>query len=273
MESIIRYNSTYGRVQKGNITWENNPESYRNSSTPNRLYSRKNRGHILKFLQKDPPNIGKYKVLKCALSPALRVARTPLNEYVQSNISMKTRNTLESNRSFGITSLENSRTYLGVTTNRSFLGTQVCDNKNSKALLSIKHKRNRINQIQLRTVQSVRSVDKTEKSLSLVTKGKRLLILKQYDDAISYFDKAYRLNQRNTEAMLYKGIAMMDSNKTSKAIQIFKEITGNKQNLNKSVYLMLGMAYMKSNNTEEALGALNSALKLDNTYTDALLDV
>lgn len=265
MDSYIRYSSTYGRVSKRNSTRENNSEPQHNSSTLKHLHLQNNRCPKLKLQQ----NIVKRGIkIRTSITPALRLNRSPLNEYTQATIFQRSRNSAEKSRRFGLTSVTNSRKCIG--NNRSFLGTQMCGGKNT-VVLSIRRRKNKRALLSPpRVVQSVRHSDGPEKCLSLLNRGKDKLRLKQYSDAIMCFEKAYELDPKNTEALLYKGRALMDDNKLSKAVQTLEEAAA-KTPTSKSAHRLLAVAYKSLNNVKKALESLESALSIDGKYLEALM--
>jgi len=266
MEPLIRYSSTYGRINKKNSTRENDFEALHNSSTLTHLHLLKNQCHKLKLSRKDFMSTGKHSIkLRTSMTPALRLARSPLNEYTQPIVPIKTRNNIVNS---GLISLNNSRKYIGINNNNSFLGTQPYETKTPTAVLSIRSKEKCKRQTHI--VQIRRNTNSTEKSFDMLNKGKDKLRLKEYNEAIMCFEKAYKLDIKNIEAMLYKGIALMDGNKVAKAIQVFQEVLS-KNSVNKSAYYLLAVAYKKMKNVKRALEALESALNIDDNYLEALI--
>eukprot|EP00826_Nyctotherus_ovalis_P032568 TRINITY_DN2623_c0_g3_i9.p1 TRINITY_DN2623_c0_g3~~TRINITY_DN2623_c0_g3_i9.p1 ORF type:complete len:435 (+),score=82.02 TRINITY_DN2623_c0_g3_i9:48-1307(+) len=184
------------------------------------------------------------------------------------NIFLRSRNSAEKTRRFGLTSLNNSRKRIG--NSRSFLGTQTYGSRNPVILSIRSNKKRRAGQSPLHTVQSVRNSDGAEKSLSLLNRGKDKLRSKQYSDAIVCFEKAYELDPKNAEALLYKGRALMDDNKLSKAVQTLERAIAKNPN-SKPAHHLLAAAYRSLKNAKKALESLNSALSIDGSYLEALI--
>ena len=47
---------------------------------------------------------------------------------------------------------------------------------------------------------------------------------KEYSSAITFFDKAIKANPKKVEALLYKGITLMDANNLAEAISVLLNI-------------------------------------------------
>jgi len=96
--------------------------------------------------------------------------------------------------------------------------------------------------------------------------------LKNYNQAIKWFDKYLESNKANAETDYYKGLSYFyidDFKKSSKHLK--KVIRRNKQNSAALYYL--GLNYLKLNKRREAKKTLNNLYYLDSSLYDSLSQV
>jgi tetratricopeptide (TPR) repeat protein len=109
-------------------------------------------------------------------------------------------------------------------------------------------------------------------SQKLLEEGKSLLEMKSNVEAISLFNKAFHLDSGKFEALLYKAIALMDSNKFEEAIDTFLQVI-NKDSSEKvkTAYLLLAIAYKNNNQVELGIKVLDELLKKQKNNAKALI--
>ena len=94
----------------------------------------------------------------------------------------------------------------------------------------------------------------------------------QYNSAVSFFNKALKINPNTAEAIIYKSIGLINDNKSVEAIKILKEfLQKDHSERTKSGYLILAMAYNKNKQSKEAIETLDEALMYYKNYVEALI--
>jgi len=272
---IIRH---YSSVRENAMNTYNIIEFYNliNSSQP---YSCKNKRYALR-LSNDLPAINRKKVaIKYSThtrNSAIRTIKQHTVTYDRSSSTHPTKNNPLTYSLLGVTSYNGSgKIYkkLKNMLNKPSSTTQenpIIENKKqySQSSLPIKHKQ-KSRQYPFRTTQNLRNT--TEQSNKVFQIGKEKLRLNEYEEALAHFDQAYKLNSKNTNALLYKGIALIDMNKPNSAIQVLKELTLKNSKVVKPAYLLLSMAYKRMNDLESALKSLDHALSVDNNHLEAII--
>jgi len=285
----------------------NNNDLNKLYSTPQFPFSHKNRRYMLKLIYMDMPQVGRKKL---AFKIPHKVPKSSLDFYPQdanrtAEIQINTHK--NHNLSFENTIPEYSRNLnkrANYTTNRSFLETsqndKLSDNlgggktiyisKNKSGNQSsfgsaLKKSRTRSRQYVFKTAHSIKksqskereksseqgTLIKLEQSQKILKNGKDELKRHGYDKAMTLFEQAYRVNPSNIEALLYKGVVLMDTGKTQNAIKVLKEVISQKTEGAKSGYLLLAIAYKKTNNHELAINTLNEVLRKYPKYIEALI--
>jgi len=109
-------------------------------------------------------------------------------------------------------------------------------------------------------------------SQKLLEEGRSLLEMKSNVKAISLFDRAFHLDPGKLEALFYKAIALMDSNKYEEAIDTFLQVINKDSSAKvKTAYLLLAIAYKKNNQVELGIKILNDLLKKHKNNLKALM--
>eukprot|EP00826_Nyctotherus_ovalis_P032529 TRINITY_DN26212_c0_g1_i1.p1 TRINITY_DN26212_c0_g1~~TRINITY_DN26212_c0_g1_i1.p1 ORF type:complete len:337 (-),score=59.71 TRINITY_DN26212_c0_g1_i1:371-1381(-) len=94
----------------------------------------------------------------------------------------------------------------------------------------------------------------------------------KHDRAIVILDKKLKFNTRQIEAMMYKGVELLNANKTEEAIKVLKELTSKYRcEKSKSAFILLAVAYSKNKQQEKAVEVLDEVLKYCKSYAEALI--
>ena len=181
---------------------------------------------------------------------------------------------------FGSTTIDSSKSFhKRHITNQSLLQSHntrlLEDNKDyfQKITLVKNHGRAISRQYQFNTTQLIPKVNVINVDLSMnsLQDGKNLMNVKDYENAILHFDEAYKMYPKNVEALLYKGLALVELEKINEAIKVFDTVMGLKLPLNRSCYLLLATSYKKLNKIDAAINILSLALKVDKDFLSAFL--
>lgn len=108
-------------------------------------------------------------------------------------------------------------------------------------------------------------------SNEFLEKGKILLSEKNYTEALKFFTKALKVNYSNYDAVFYKGMTYLDNGNPSKAVKELSSVIENVPNYNNTVFLVLSIAYMRSNDIMSALKVLTKAIKKYPRFIEAYL--
>lgn len=102
-------------------------------------------------------------------------------------------------------------------------------------------------------------------------KGKILLSEKNYTEALKFFTQALKINNSNYDAVFYKGMTYLDNGNPLKAVKELSAVIENIPNYNNTVFLVLSIAYMRSNDIMSALKVLTKAIKKYPRFIEAYL--
>ncbi|MBO9571819.1 MAG: tetratricopeptide repeat protein [Chitinophagaceae bacterium] len=91
---------------------------------------------------------------------------------------------------------------------------------------------------------------------------------KQYDKAISEFDKCIKLDWKLTDAYIEKGIILFERKKTEEAKKVFN-LAITVSNTDPDAYYWLGRCFEAQGRTKEAIENYQRAVSLDDTFTEA----
>lgn len=94
---------------------------------------------------------------------------------------------------------------------------------------------------------------------------------KNYGDAINMLTQALKLNRDNNEARFYRAISHLDSGNTKKCIIELNQILNHSPGFNKTIYLVLSIAYRRLNDINSALRTLSKGIIRHSKYTEAYL--
>ena len=108
-------------------------------------------------------------------------------------------------------------------------------------------------------------------SNELLEQGKIQLAEKDYVEALRTFNKALKINSMNYEAMFYRGITYLDSGNPSKTIKDLANLIAEAPGFKNTVYLVLSIAYMRTNDILSALKVLTRAIKKYPKFIEAYL--
>lgn len=105
----------------------------------------------------------------------------------------------------------------------------------------------------------------------MIEQGKIMLLERDYQGAIKFFNKVLKLDKANIHAKFYRGIAWLDLQKPQKAVTDFEEVLETKPNYNKTVYLCLSVALRRVHKNQEAVRTLTQAIVKYPKYVDAIV--
>jgi tetratricopeptide (TPR) repeat protein len=97
-------------------------------------------------------------------------------------------------------------------------------------------------------------------------KGRSLLWLGKYDEAIKYFDKALEINPNDTKAWYNKSTALFNLGKYEEAINANRELL-NIDSGNVNVWQVTGDLQFILGNYKEAVDCYDHTLKIDSNHT------
>lgn len=86
-----------------------------------------------------------------------------------------------------------------------------------------------------------------------------------YEEALSLFQKAFE-NTQNSELLFYEGNTLLALGQTEKAIEKFKEHLNYEDQLTNRSYWYLALAYLKTNQLENAKDALKTLIDSGETF-------
>lgn len=114
------------------------------------------------------------------------------------------------------------------------------------------------------------AIDKNDKNMSDVDKGRMYYYLGEYQTARGYLEQARSDGERSEEVLLYLGQCYVELDQTAYAIGLFEAFLAN--NPSASVYNQLGLAYLKQHEYENALNAFESGIATgSDSYRQELL--
>lgn len=114
------------------------------------------------------------------------------------------------------------------------------------------------------------AIDKNDKSMSDVDKGRMYYYLGEYQTAREYLEQARSGGERSEEVLLYLGQCYVELDQTAYAIGLFEAFLAN--NASPSIYNQLGLAYMKQHEYENAKNAFESGIAMDSdSYRQELM--
>ena len=102
--------------------------------------------------------------------------------------------------------------------------------------------------------------------------GKSMLEVKEFSRAITIFENAQKLDSENIDIVLYKSIALLNSDRASEAIGGFLQVIDkDKSERSKSAYLLLAIAYKKTNQPNLAIEILDKVIRIYKKYLKAFM--
>lgn len=114
------------------------------------------------------------------------------------------------------------------------------------------------------------AIDKNDKSMSNVDKGRMYYYLGEYQTAREYLEQARSGGERSEEVLLYLGQCYVELDQTAYAIGLFEAFL--EDNPSPAVYNQLGLAYLKQNEFENAKASFDSGIAMDSdSYRQELL--
>lgn len=140
-----------------------------------------------------------------------------------------------------------------------------------KITLTRFHNKTRSRQYQLHTTQLIPRTNSSNRELSIASlnDGKSAMKAKDFESALTHFDEAFRLHPKNAEALVCKGLVLVELEKSSEAVKTLEQIGLLKLSLSKAGHLLLASAYKKLGRMEAAISALNAGLKIDKDFHEA----
>ena len=101
--------------------------------------------------------------------------------------------------------------------------------------------------------------------------GKVFLTDKKYREAIKAFQKSLTLNKRNYDALFYKGVSALDNGQPEKAIVDLNELIESCPDYRKTAFIVLSIAYRRTNDYTGALRTLSKAIVKYPRYIEAFI--
>lgn len=101
--------------------------------------------------------------------------------------------------------------------------------------------------------------------------GKVFLGDKKYKEAIKAFSKSLQNNKANFDALFYRGVTHLDSNQPLKAITDLTELIDTCPDYRKTMFIVLSIAYRRTNDYTAALRTLSKAIFKYPKYLEAYI--
>ena len=270
--------SYYGPIHERTLSevWKNTIEFQHPSQIKNRKY-------VLKHNYMDSLVPSRHKFSSKGSSHgrtiALKGFQTPLELYESKSKFKKAKNHQQKNYSFETTIIDkkfNHRKHNTLFNASIIKSSKTFDNMDNinrlqTSIFGPEKGVQRNKRYQFHTTQQLNKNTNEIKSSEILEQGKIALKKNEYENALSLFDQAYKLNAKNIEAILYKGIALMSTGMIQNAIKMFEFVILKNTKLTSSAYILLAKAYKKTNNIDGSISALTSALTFNNGNYDALI--
>jgi tetratricopeptide (TPR) repeat protein len=94
---------------------------------------------------------------------------------------------------------------------------------------------------------------------------------KKYKEAIKAFSKSLQNNKANFDALFYRGVTHLDSNQPLKAITDLNELIDTCPDYRKTMFIVLSIAYRRTNDYTGALRTLSKAIFKYPKYLEAYI--
>jgi tetratricopeptide (TPR) repeat protein len=100
----------------------------------------------------------------------------------------------------------------------------------------------------------------TESSKTHFEEGKKLLLEKNYKEALKCFNLSLKYAPNNKDSKYYRAICHLDSDNTKKCIQDLNELIDTDPTYNQTIYVVLSIAYRRENDLNSSLRALTKGI-------------
>lgn len=99
--------------------------------------------------------------------------------------------------------------------------------------------------------------------------GKKLLLEKNFKEALKAFNLSIKYGPNNKDAKYYRAICYLDSDNPKKCIQDLNELIDHDPTYNQTIYVVLSIAYRRENDLNSSLRALTKGIQKFPKYVEA----
>lgn len=124
-------------------------------------------------------------------------------------------------------------------------------------------------------MQTFHTIEPSQRTLAkmqpILEEGKELIVNKKFKEAIEVFTKGLNYDPNYLEMLFYRGVSYLDYGKPNECIKDLQRLLSIKPDHKKLVYLILSIAYKRSDKITEALETLCQGLNNFPQFADIYL--
>ncbi|KAL4437922.1 hypothetical protein ABPG74_001093 [Tetrahymena malaccensis] len=136
---------------------------------------------------------------------------------------------------------------------------------------SSSHQSQSSQQMQQHQYQIQQAAYKNEKAFDLLQKGKQSFKENNIEEALKYFQEAMKEEPMMLESQYLLGVCYLSSSQYQKAIEQFCDLLEKNEHYKRNVYLLIAIAYKKTNTIDAAIQILRKAIQQYPKYYDAFI--